>query len=258
MDKTKQLRGTFLILFTVSLIFIFIINVRTPRTHRPIPQPRGPLKACPFQVSNQTIIPLNNTKHLLVSAYMDQRVNGFDIRIIGIFRRDSIQPLHCLFCCADHLSRTTPATIFQHPDNFGFPFVTTDVMCQIPQNCNAAHVTLLTQTDDIKELKQSWLPIRNKKTNGKEENKFEFDFTVCVSNLFGEYNNVLQFTQTLEMYRSVQQHRSVKAQTVKKCQCCKHYNDSVYCTTSEFHHGTQVCLLLALLNRTVIPSKSQV
>ncbi|XP_078797495.1 glycosyltransferase family 92 protein F13G3.3-like [Oryzias latipes] len=28
-----------------------------------------------------------------------------------------------------------------------------------------------------------------------------FNFTVCISSLFGEYNNVLQFVQTLEMYK---------------------------------------------------------
>uniref|UniRef100_A0A3B4UJI2 Glycosyltransferase family 92 protein n=1 Tax=Seriola dumerili TaxID=41447 RepID=A0A3B4UJI2_SERDU len=159
-------------------------------------------KACPYYISEQTITPLNNTKHFQVSAYMDQRVKGLDIRIIGIFRRDSIQPLHCLFCCADYVSSTTtPATILQHPDNFGFPFVTTDVMCRIPQNCNATHVTLQTQPGSVTQSDQIWLPIKNKKTNRKEEEKFQFNFTVCISNLFGDYNNVLQFAQTLEMYR---------------------------------------------------------
>ncbi|CAB1457558.1 unnamed protein product [Pleuronectes platessa] len=33
------------------------------------------------------------------------------------------------------------------------------------------------------------------------EEKLQFNFTVCISNLFGDYNNVLQFAQTLEMYR---------------------------------------------------------
>ncbi|XP_055361849.1 glycosyltransferase family 92 protein F13G3.3-like isoform X2 [Betta splendens] len=74
------------------------------------------------------------------------------------------------------------------------------VMCQIPQSCDATHVTLLTQPDHVKDLKQKWLPIRNKVAL-KKENEFEFDFTVCVSTLFGGYNNVLQFAQTLEMYR---------------------------------------------------------
>ncbi|XP_040915875.1 uncharacterized protein LOC121196806 [Toxotes jaculatrix] len=203
MDKVKELRGKFILLFIITFIFFICISItRIPLTYRSIPNPSGPPKTCPFQISEQTITPLNNTKHLLVTAFMDQRVNGFDIRIISIFRRDSIQPLHCLFCCEGYLSRTTtPATISQHSDNFGFPFVTTDVMCQIPQNCNATQVILLTQPESVKEPKQVWLPIRNKKTNGKEEAKLQFNFTICVSNLFGDYNNVLQFAQTLEMYR---------------------------------------------------------
>ncbi|XP_023273603.1 uncharacterized protein LOC111663564, partial [Seriola lalandi dorsalis] len=120
-------------------------------TYRSIPTPRGPPKACPYHISEQTITPLNNTKHFQVSAYMDQRVK--------------------------------------------------DVMCRIPTNCNATHVTLQTQPGRATQSDQIWLPIRNKKTNGKEEEKFQFNFTVCISNLFGDYNNVLQFAQTLEMYR---------------------------------------------------------
>ncbi|XP_022605799.1 uncharacterized protein LOC111225302 isoform X1 [Seriola dumerili] len=201
MDKPMKSSGKFFIVI-ILFIFIFCIIVKTPKTYRSIPNPRGPPKACPYYISEQTITPLNNTKHFQVSAYMDQRVKGLDIRIIGIFRRDSIQPLHCLFCCADYVSSTTtPATILQHPDNFGFPFVTTDVMCRIPQNCNATHVTLQTQPGSVTQSDQIWLPIKNKKTNRKEEEKFQFNFTVCISNLFGDYNNVLQFAQTLEMYR---------------------------------------------------------
>ncbi|XP_054469193.1 uncharacterized protein LOC129102982 isoform X2 [Anoplopoma fimbria] len=201
MAKPKEIRVKFFFLFIVTLIFILCIAVRTPRTYRAVPEPRGALNTCPLQISGRTITPLNNTKHLLVSAYMDQRVEGLDLRIIGIFKRDSIQPLHCVFCCAGHLSSTTPGTILQHSDNFGFPYVTTDVMCQIPQNCNTTHVSLLTQPGRVSVFNQTWLPIRNQKTKGKKEEKLQFNFTVCISNLFGDYNNVLQFAQTLEMYR---------------------------------------------------------
>ncbi|XP_056250058.1 uncharacterized protein LOC130180520 isoform X2 [Seriola aureovittata] len=147
MDKPMKSRGKFFVI--LPLIFICCIIVWTPKTYRSIPTPRGPPKACPYHISEQTITPLNNTKHFQVSAYMDQRVK--------------------------------------------------DVMCRIPTNCNATHVTLQTQPGRATQSDQIWLPIRNKKTNGKEEEKFQF--TVCISNLFGDYNNVLQFAQTLEMYR---------------------------------------------------------
>ncbi|KAM7403341.1 hypothetical protein PAMA_004000 [Pampus argenteus] len=197
-----QVKGKlFFSLLTITFLFILTITMRISRVDKSIPNPRGPARTCPFNISDQTITPLTNTKHLLVSAYMDQRVTGLDIRIIGIFRRDSIQPLHCLFCCTGRLSRTTPATILQHSDHFGFPFATTDVMCQIPQHCKATHVNLLSQQDNDILPEQIWLPIRNQKTDGKEEKKLQFNFTVCISNLFGDYNNVLQFAQSLEMYR---------------------------------------------------------
>ncbi|XP_071354851.1 beta-1,4-galactosyltransferase galt-1-like [Trachinotus anak] len=204
MDKWKILRGKFFFLAIVIVIFTVVV-VRFPRTYRTIPSPirnrRRLPNSCPLRVSDQMITPLNNTKHLLVSAFMDQRVKDFDIRIISIFRRDSIQPLHCVFCCAGRLSNTTTqANIEEHSDNFGFPFATTDVMCQIPQNCRATHVSLVTQPDSVKVSEQIWLPIRNQKTNGIEEEKLQFDFTVCIANLF-EFNNALQYAQTLEMYR---------------------------------------------------------
>uniref|UniRef100_UPI003AAAD71E uncharacterized protein isoform X1 n=1 Tax=Centroberyx gerrardi TaxID=166262 RepID=UPI003AAAD71E len=226
MDRWKELRGKFIFLLLTAFIFIIVAAVKSPQTYKSfpwtyksiswrsksIPQKSIPQKSirvphnyqpvCPLQTPAQTIIPLKNTTHLLVSAYMDQRLKDWDVRIIGIFRRDSIQPLHCVFCCNGRFySTSTPAEILQHTDNFGFPYVTTDVMCQIPQDCNATYVTLLPDSDSMKVADQTFLPIRNKKTSGTEVEKFQFNFTVCISNLFGDYNNVLQFTQTLEMYR---------------------------------------------------------
>ncbi|AWP16278.1 Glyco transf 92 domain containing protein [Scophthalmus maximus] len=201
MDRLKELRWKLFLLLIATSIFMCMLAVTTPRTSTPFPNPHGPPKTCPFRVSGQTITPLNNTKHLLVSAFMDQRVKGSDIRVIGIFRRDSIQPLHCCFCCAGYLSATAPATILQHADHFGFPFVTTDVMCPIAQNCDATHVALLTQKEGGIVRNQTWLPIRNNHTEENGEEQLQFNFTVCISNLFGDYNNVLQFAQTLEMYR---------------------------------------------------------
>lgn len=213
MDKTKGFKGKFLLLLILTFIFILVITLRLPRMYRSITELRKPPNTCPFWISEESITPLNNTKHLLVSAYMDQRVKGFDIRIIGMFRRDSIQPLYCLFCCAGQPSNIIQATISQHSDNFGFPFVTTDVMCQIPQNCSPTHVALLTKPDRVNVFNQTWLPIRNQKTNGIEKKKLQFNFTVCISNLFGDYNNVLQFAQSLEMYRSAQhQHHKPQCQ----------------------------------------------
>lgn len=95
-----------------------------------------------------------------------------------------------------------------HPEGYGFAFVTTDVMCQIPQNCKATHVALLTSPDKGTVSDHLFLPIRNQRTDRKEENELQFNITVCISNVFGGYNNVLQAAQTLEMYRSAPQHKA--------------------------------------------------
>uniref|UniRef100_A0A3P9MBA4 Glycosyltransferase family 92 protein n=1 Tax=Oryzias latipes TaxID=8090 RepID=A0A3P9MBA4_ORYLA len=143
----------------------------------------------PFLTSQQSITPLTNTKHFLVSAFMDQRRKGFDVRIIGIFRRDSIHPLHCIFFCGGLFSETTPASFLSHFAHFGYPFGPVDVLCSKPENCNATHVTLLTKKNTVNISDHLWLPIRNRKTHNKET---RMNFTVCISTLFGDYNNVLQ------------------------------------------------------------------
>ncbi|XP_054597697.2 uncharacterized protein [Nothobranchius furzeri] len=188
----------FLMVITTSAL-VLLFNTRTLSQTWLYSTTRGPPPVCPLSTSEETITPLKNTKHLLVSAFIDQRVNGYDVRIIGMFLRNSIQPLHCLFCCSGHLNGTSPANIFPHTDHFGFPFGATDVMCPIPENCEASHVTLSTQpsTEDASDL--SWILIKNMKTN--RIGRKMLNFTVCISTLFGDYNNVLQFTQTLEMYR---------------------------------------------------------
>uniref|UniRef100_A0A4W5QQE2 Glycosyltransferase family 92 protein n=1 Tax=Hucho hucho TaxID=62062 RepID=A0A4W5QQE2_9TELE len=81
----------------------------------------------------------------------------------------------------------------------GFRFVTTDVLCPNLPACNSSHVTLATQADAKLAQNQTFLRIQN--LVKREEEEFQFNFTVCWSNLFADYNNVLQVTQTLEMYR---------------------------------------------------------
>lgn len=191
----------------ISTAILFFYTLKLPRTDNPIPQPRRKPQNCPLWISKKTFTPLKGTKHLLVSAYMDQREHGFDVRIIGIFRRDSIQALYCLFCCGDHGPKSTETAIFQHSDNFGFPYVTTDVMCPIPKGCAARHVSLLTDREHWKQSEQMWLPLRNLKTEQAADERW--NFTVCISTLFGRYNNVLQVAQSLEMYRSARRSREL-------------------------------------------------
>ncbi|KAJ8413771.1 hypothetical protein AAFF_G00063690 [Aldrovandia affinis] len=74
-----------------------------------------------------------------------------------------------------------------------------DVLCKNEPKCKATHVTLslLPDTQDIYN-QELFLPIKNQE---QQEKTFQYNFTVCISNLFGTYNNVLQFVQTIEVYK---------------------------------------------------------
>ncbi|KAI4896688.1 hypothetical protein NFI96_008182, partial [Prochilodus magdalenae] len=136
----------------------------------------------------------------MVSAFIDHRFSKA-IRVISIIRRDKLQPLYCSYCVGS-FCRTVDAEVIIHSDHFGFPFAATDVLCRGP-NTEAATKVALTATvpnksGDLYQFQDvNFLPIRNT----VEKNTFKYKFTVCISSLFGAYNNVLQFVQTLEMYK---------------------------------------------------------
>lgn len=149
-------------------------------------------------LNEQSITPVKNSEHLMVSAFKDHRVNGAT-RIISIFNRDHGQKLFCIFYCFDHYYNVTKAEVDMHNDHFGFPFVTTDVLCYNEPKCKATHVTLSVLPDKQDTYHQElFLPIKNQE---RQEKAFQYNFTVCISNLFGTYNNVLQFVQTIEVYK---------------------------------------------------------
>ncbi|KAK2898774.1 hypothetical protein Q8A67_010192 [Cirrhinus molitorella] len=55
----------------------------------------------------------------------------------------------------------------------------------------------MTDKEGSADHKIEYLPIKNKVV----QETFKFNFTICISNLFGDYNNVLQFAQAMEMYK---------------------------------------------------------
>lgn len=81
-----------------------------------------------------------------------------------------------------------------HEDRFGFPYVTTDLLCVEPLDCYAKYLSV--QTSLSTNVTQFPLfQIR------KDLQPFTANFTVCISTMFGNYSNVLQFIQTMEMYQ---------------------------------------------------------
>lgn len=201
MDKgtVRVSRRSFIVFCTISG-FIFALTLRIENSDKEIPKPHV-LPQRPSSVTNLTITPLKHTKHLLLSAFMDRRFPDFDIRIIGIFKTDSVGSLSCLFWCRGKVSASNYTTIQLHSDNFGFPYMTTDVMCLMPENCEATYVTLVTEGGSTEGYDHTWLPIQNIETRENKGEMLKYNFTVCISTLFDNYNNVLQFAQSLEMYR---------------------------------------------------------
>ncbi|KAM3868375.1 uncharacterized protein ACN63O_008055 [Diretmus argenteus] len=112
-------------------------------------------------------------------------------------RREELQPLYCIFSCQSSCSSGYLADIDMHSDHFGFPYATADVLCRNGPLVNVTHVTISTHANILENQHQNFLPIQNKESTAS----FPYTFTVCISNLFGNYNNVLQFVQTMEVYK---------------------------------------------------------
>ncbi|XP_067270771.1 uncharacterized protein [Pseudorasbora parva] len=153
-----------------------------------------PIKISEQKITEASITPIKDSEYFMVSAFIDHRLDGV-IRIISIIKRNSLQPLYCVYCNTEHDCRTVRADVQIHTDHFGFPFHVSDVICEGKHMQSATHVLISTKDSDNNNT--VFLPIKNRVIT----NTFKFDFTICISNLFGDYNNVLQFAQTMEMYK---------------------------------------------------------
>ncbi|XP_051510003.1 uncharacterized protein LOC127415323 [Myxocyprinus asiaticus] len=192
MEKDR-LKTFVTILFIVTLIGLLILAYIDNQTYyMRFPQPNKKQKSTePLN----SITPIKNSKHYMVSAFIDHRVGGI-IRVISIINRNSLQPLYCVYCNIEQDCKTVKANVQIHSDHFGYPFAASDVICKDKHLQNAKHVLISTDKDSA-NLKMDYLPIKNRVIS----ETFKFNFTVCISNLFGDYNNVLQFAQTIEMYK---------------------------------------------------------
>ncbi|XP_072537115.1 uncharacterized protein [Salminus brasiliensis] len=142
-----------------------------------------------------SITHIKHSKHFMTSAFLDHRFNK-TIRVISIIRRDSLQPLFCIYP-NNNSYQVVNAQVEIHRDHFGFPFGASDVLCRGPSTHNAIHVAVSANPNISDIHKIDFVPVQNR----VETETFQFNFTICISNLFGKYNNVLQFAQTMEMYK---------------------------------------------------------
>ncbi|XP_075042440.1 glycosyltransferase family 92 protein F13G3.3-like, partial [Mixophyes fleayi] len=84
-----------------------------------------------------------------------------------------------------------------HTDHFDFPYGTTDLLCHL-QEVRVPEYVSVQQVDSSAPI---YLKIQNTNHQDNVPRKFQYDFLVCVSAMFGSYNNVLQFIQSMEMYQ---------------------------------------------------------
>ncbi|KAM4662541.1 uncharacterized protein O3C94_011019 isoform 1-T2 [Discoglossus pictus] len=153
---------------------------------------------CRANVVNNTIVQVKHSRTYLVAAYLDLRSSSC-VRIIGITYRYEQDMLYCHFCFNDG-NYTVLADIQIHTDHFDFPYGTTDLFCNLRDKRIPQYVSVH-QGDDSPSTFPAALKIQNLKQDDQTSLKFEYDFLICISSLFGSYRNVLQFIQSMEMYQ---------------------------------------------------------
>ncbi|XP_075917745.1 beta-1,4-galactosyltransferase galt-1-like [Petromyzon marinus] len=152
-------------------------------------------------LQNTSMMRVRDTKIFLVSAYHDQREAGQSTRIIGIANQYEPNVLSCHFCCRGHSEiLTVTASAYVHSDHFDFPYGTADFLCTEPLDCEPGHVSVqrMRTIPDEEEAEWVFMPVRNRLYMPPTITQ---EFSVCISTLFGNYGNVLQFVQAIEMYR---------------------------------------------------------
>ncbi|XP_030063385.1 uncharacterized protein LOC115472969 [Microcaecilia unicolor] len=148
---------------------------------------------CRGQFAQDTITPLSDNKTFVITAYFDNRENI--TRVLSIVQRLEVKHLYCWFCCSLNANVSITVAKIKIGCHRKFPYSVADVLCVEPMNCNPTYVSIHWSPEgDIDQLPTFNIRNRVPKT-------FSTEFTVCISTMFGNYNNVLQFIQALEMYK---------------------------------------------------------
>ncbi|XP_075435119.1 glycosyltransferase family 92 protein F13G3.3-like isoform X1 [Ascaphus truei] len=152
-------------------------------------------KPKPLKTAIGSITALEDNRTFIISAYYDNRESN-SVRVIAILHVQEVTELYCWFHCT-HKDDYMPvrAQIDVHSDRFGFPYATTDLLCREPLNCDPKYVSIHWSTTRDRHH----IPVFEIKNS--EPGPLSVDFTVCISTMFGNSSNVLQFIQAIEMYR---------------------------------------------------------
>ncbi|XP_075042230.1 beta-1,4-galactosyltransferase galt-1-like [Mixophyes fleayi] len=185
------------ILVWMSLLLTAYFLLRFLYTRILTTQWRSPCACCGSKLSTDTITPLGDNRTFIISPYFDNRVhNKSAVRILSIIHHEEVKDLYCWFCCTVNNSVVvSKAEIDIHTDRFGFPYGTTDLVCMEPPDCHAKYLSVHTSPSG----NMAQLPLFQ--IQNRDVKPFSTNFTVCISTMYRNYNNVLQFIQTMEMYR---------------------------------------------------------
>ncbi|KAE8582296.1 hypothetical protein XENTR_v10020064 [Xenopus tropicalis] len=146
-------------------------------------------------VAQGSITKLPDSKTVIISAYYDDRESN-NVRIIAILHVDEVKELYCWFYCENsNVHVPVRAQIDVHSDRFGFTYSTVDLLCKEPQLCSSKYISIQSSGTE-NPSRGPVFEIKN-----REPTSFSANFTVCISTMFGNSSNVLQFVQAIEMYR---------------------------------------------------------
>ncbi|XP_075119881.1 beta-1,4-galactosyltransferase galt-1-like [Leptodactylus fuscus] len=179
-----SLKRTFFSCNLFVLIFIFLFYLLQPQDSSINSVPD--IATGPFTV-------LEDNKTLIISLYHDPRESNV-IRLLAIVHK-TVKNIYCLFHCKQNEYLRVKAKIDIVRDNFGFPYETANLLCEIPSECD--YVSMSVQENSSKDVRK--VPVF--KITKNPIGTFPANFTVCISAFYGQYNNVLQVIQTIEMYK---------------------------------------------------------
>ncbi|XP_073468292.1 beta-1,4-galactosyltransferase galt-1-like [Aquarana catesbeiana] len=165
----------------VVISYSYYVEIRHPkmRSHGP-------------PIATDTITALDS-RTFIISPYYEPRL-GQSVRVIAIIHV-SVKELYCIFHCSPNQNISVRAEVDLHSDRFGFPYGTADLLCAEPSGCNYTYMSF-SSTDSTNTSQNLLFEVMN-----RPPQPISSSFTVCISALYGNYNNVLQMIQSIKMYK---------------------------------------------------------
>ncbi|XP_028664528.1 uncharacterized protein LOC114656995 [Erpetoichthys calabaricus] len=193
--RKKSLLSIFCILLTFVVCLLFWPPFFPSFFFRTIQQG---INRPPFFPERNSIIPITGTKAFIFSAFLDDRTFlqvSPVIRIIGIGASDEEEGRYCHVKCESNTISTRALT-----SDLGKK-ASKGVYCVLCRNpcVLSAPISVAVSAERNHSASDVFVKIHNAKESQLDEPRHTF--TVCVSTMLDNYNNVLQLIHLIEMYR---------------------------------------------------------